>query len=318
MSVHPQDPINSFPNQLLRRFTSVRRLLDETAVVPVASSLLLGGYLAIAFTPEVAAQPILVKQEWEDAGRSRHNRRDYDIDGYLVFVNRYSPNLLEIIRQVERSATRVRYKGRDVIQLGIYRRRSTAENQINRLERRGIIADLATVDVRRTARQFFVYVLHNDPLLFEEILAIAPEAFPVRYKGRNVIQVGIYNDEYRAVRLVRQLRDRRIIARIDLIEFEESWARFEPVNEATPVRFNEDRSHYTVVIPCREEEIPFVEAQVRQMVPDLGIKRGVYVRNGQEGPYVLVGPFRDKETAEKWNRYLHDFGLEDARVNYGR
>jgi hypothetical protein len=318
MKVHPQHPINSSPNQLLRRFTGVRRLLDETAVVPIASSLLLGGCLAIAFTPEVKAQPMLVKQEWEDVARSRRHRQDYDIDGYLVFVNRYSPNLLEIIQRVERNATRVRFKGRDVIQLGVYRSRSTAQNRVNSLERRGIIADLATVDVRRTARQFFVYVVNNDPLLLEEILAIAPEAFPVRYKGRNVIQVGIYNDEYRAVRLVRRLRDRRIIARIDLIEFEESWARFEPVNEVTPVRFNQDRSHYAVVIPCREDEIPYVEAQVRQMVPDLGIKRGVYVRNGQEGPYVLVGPFRDKDTAEKWNRYLHDFGLEDARVHYGR
>ncbi|MFB2979164.1 hypothetical protein [Microseira sp. BLCC-F43] len=331
--------------------------------------LLLGGTIAIASPTTLAKSvpPTAVKRDYPEAARRRG-----DIDGYLVYVDRYSRNLLEAVQRIERSATRVRFKGRDVIQLAIYRSRSTAENRIRDLERRGIIADIATVDTRRYARQFFVYVISSDPRVLREVREVDSNAFYVRYRGRTVIRAGIFDSEDRALRLARRLRDRRLIPRVDIIEFEESWARFEAVGDdqddalsrrrgdallhpsqerstwsqspsfirgespgayhgvsprhpipASPrplqpplASVNDD--YYAVVIPCSEEELPAVEAQVRQMAPDFGSQEGISRRNEADGSYVMVGPFRNRETAENWHRYLQDFGMENAQIYYSR
>lgn len=304
------------------------------AIAPVASLVLLGGCLAIALHTPAQAKPTpdpvfgtqnpfatlappTLNSAKNDFQQLAQTKQYYDIDGYLVFVNRYSPNLLELVRQVDRSANRVRFKGRDVIQLGIYKHRSTAERRLRTLANQGIIAEIATVDVRQIARQFLVYVINDDPLLLEEVLKVAPYASPVYYKGRNVIQAGLFDDELNAARLVRRLRDRRIIARIDQIQFEENRARLQTVSNEPTTEASVDK-YYSVMIPCSEDELPYVASQVRQMVPDMDFNRGIYTRDGADGPYVMVGPFRDRETAEKWTRYLRDFGLDDARIYSGR
>ncbi|GET38458.1 hypothetical protein [Microseira wollei] len=276
--------------------------------------LLLGGTIAIASPTTLAKSvpPTAVKRDYPEAARRRG-----DIDGYLVYVDRYSRNLLEAVQRVERSATRVRFKGRDVIQLAIYRRRSTAEDRLRDLESRGIIADIATVDTRRYARQFFVYVISSDPRILREVRELTDSAFFVRYRGRTVIRAGIFDSEDRALRLANRLRDRRLIPRVDLVEFEESWARFEAVGDDRPVA-SVDNDYYAVVIPCSEEELPVVEAQVRQMAPDFGSQEGISRRNEADGSYVMVGPFRNRETAENWHRYLQDFGMENAQIYYSR
>lgn len=275
---------------------------------------LLGGWLALASPTTLAKSvpPTAVKQEYRESARRRG-----DIDGYLVYVDRYSRNLLAAVQRVERSATRVRFKGRDVIQLAIYRNRSTAEDRIRDLERRGIIADIATIDTRRYARQFFVYIVSSEPRVLREVREVDSNAFFVRYRGRTVIRAGIFDSEDRALRLARRLRDRRLIPRVDIVEFEESWARFEAVeNEAPVASVNDD--YYAVVIPCSEEELPAVEAQVRKMAPDFGNQQGISRRNEADGSYVMVGPFRNRETAENWHRYLQDFGMENAQIYYSR
>jgi hypothetical protein len=333
MRVYPKHQLNSFPCEIVRRLDRARQLLNERAVAPAASLVVLGGCFAIAHAPAFASTPLakaeptqfLIQKPFEPLPPPTHVKQDYrgvvirrrEVDGYLVFVDRYSPNLLAVVQRVERSATRVRFRGRDVIQLGVYRNQSTAERLVRDLERRGILAEFATVDVQRFARLLLVFIPSSDPRLLREVRVVAPGAFMINYRGRAVIRAGIFENEVRAAQLAKRLRDRRLIAQIVPIEFEESWARFEPVEERR-FEVQNDEDFYSVIIPCREEELPAIAAQIRQMAPDMNMEQAISMRNESDGSYVMVGPFRNREMAENWNRYLRDFGMENAQVYYGR
>lgn len=285
---------------------------------------LLGGWLAV--TPATLAKPVPVrqsevKQYYQEAVRRR------DVDGYLVYVDRYSANLLEVVRRVDRSATRVRFRGRDVIQLGVYRNRSTAERQIRRLQERGLLAELATVDVRRFSRLLLVLIPTRDRRVLREVQQVVDNATIIRYRGRYIIRAGVFEDEVRAARLVKRLRDRGLLAQIVPIEFEENVARYE-YREYREYRDDErrnyrlerdnDEDYYSVIIPCREEEMPAIAAQIEQIVPDMGMQQAISMRNESDGSFVMIGPFRNREAAENWHRYFRDFGMENAQVYYGR
>lgn len=275
---------------------------------------LLAGWLALApatLAKSVSSPQTVVKQYYRQAGRT-------DVDGYLVFVDRYSRNLLEVIRRVDSQATRVRFRGRDIIQLAVYRNRSTAERQIRRLAERGILAEIALVDVRRFARLFLVLIPTSDRRILREVQNVESNAFITRYRGRYAIRAGIFEDEVKAARLAKRLRDRRLLAQVVPIEFEQSWARFERVEDYPRDRQYDDDDYYSVVIPCREEELPAVAAQVQQMAPDVEREQAISMRNESDGSYVMVGPFRNRQTAENWHRYLQDFGMENAQIYYGR
>ncbi len=282
---------------------------------------LLGGWLAVA--PTTLAKPVPVrqsevKQYYQEAVRRR------DVDGYLVYVDRYSSNLLEVVRRVDRSATRVRFRGRDVIQLGVYRNRSTAERQIRRLQERGLLAELATVDVRRFSQLLLVYIPTSDRRILREVQNVVDNATIIRYRGRNIIRAGVFEDEVRAARLVQRLRDRRLLAQIVPIEFEENVARYEYREYRDDDRRNyridldNDEDYYSVIIPCRQEEMPAIAAQIEQISPDMGMQQAISMRNEADGSFVMIGPFRNREAAENWHRYFRDFGMENAQVYYGR
>ena len=282
---------------------------------------LLGGWLAVA--PTTLAKPVPVrqsevKQYYQEAVRRR------DIDGYLVYVDRYSSNLLEVVRRVDRSATRVRFRGRDVIQLGVYRNRSTAERQIRRLQDRGLLAELATVDVRRFSQLLLVYIPTSDRRILREVQNVVDNATIIRYRGRNIIRAGVFEDEVRAARLVQRLRDRRLLAQIVPIEFEENVARYEYREYRDGERRNyridldNDEDYYSVIIPCRQEEMPAIAAQIEQIAPDMRMQQAISMRNEADGSFVMIGPFRNREAAENWHRYFRDFGMENAQVYYGR
>jgi hypothetical protein len=283
---------------------------------------LLGGWLAV--TPATLAKPVPVrqsevKQYYQEAVRRR------DVDGYLVYVDRYSSNLLEVVRRVDRSATRVRFRGRDAIQLGVYRNRSTAERQIRRLQERGLLAELATVDVRRFSRLLLVYIPTSDRRVLREVQQVVDNATIIRYRGRSIIRAGVFEDEVRAARLVRRLRDRGLLAQIIPIEFEENVARYEYREYRDDERSNyqsvrdNDEDYYSVIIPCREEEMPAIAAQIEQIVPDMQMQQAISMRrNESDGSFIMIGPFRNREAAENWHRYFRDFGMENAQLYYGK
>ncbi|HAX74427.1 MAG TPA: hypothetical protein DCY88_00965, partial [Cyanobacteria bacterium UBA11372] len=202
-----------------------------------------------------------------------------------------------------------------------------AERQIRRLQDRGLLAELATVDVRRFSRLLLVFIPTSDRRILREVQDVVDNATIIRYRGRNIIRAGVFEDEVRAARLVKRLRDRGLLAQIVPIEFEEGVARYE-YREYREYRDDERRNYrverdnnedyYSVIIPCREEEMPAIAAQIEQISPDMGMQQAISMRNEADGSFVMIGPFRNREAAENWHRYFRDFGMENAQVYYGR
>lgn len=322
MELNLQNRIDESPKARKDRSRSVR-WFDILAFARLSPLLL--GAMVVTLVPQA-----IVKAETNqsylvaDKGLENLNRsssapsqagKRQDVNGYLVYINRYDPDLLELVQQVEPEAMAVRYKRRDVIQVGLYNE-SKARQRVDRLRRQGILAEMAYVENINIRPQFIVYVVNYDPLLLDLVQQEAPDAFRSRYKGREIIQAGIFDDEVRAARLARRLREQSIDAKIDTINGRPNPFSLAENDEPVEVLAG---NYYSVLIPGNEDELSSIETQVRRLAPKLSMRRGVYQRrNDPNGPYVMVGPFQDRNTAENWSQYLQDFGLEDARVYYGR
>ena len=322
MKLNPQNRIDKFATGQKGRSRRVR-LCDILALARLSPLVI--GVLVVTLVPqtivkaETAASFLVAdkgvkKLPLSNWAPSQAPKRE-DTDGYLVYINRYDPDLLELVQQVEPEAMAVRYKRREVIQVGLYDE-SRARRRVNALRQKGILAEIAYVEYTNIRSQFMVFVVNDDPLLLDLVLQEAPDAFLSRYRGRDIIQAGIFDDEVRAARLVRRLREQSIAA--EIANFNGRPNAFSFVNNDEPVEVLAG-NYYSVLIPGDEDELPLIENQVRRLAPKLSTRRGVYQRrNDPNGPYVLVGPFQDRNTAENWSQYLQDFGLEDARVYYGR
>lgn len=71
---------------------------------------------------------------------------------------------------------------------------------------------------------------------------------------------------------------------------------------------------YFVVISASREELPKIAEQAILLgAPETG----VYQRDGVLDPKVAIGPFFNPDIAKRWQHYLRDFGLTNARVYYG-
>ncbi|MDX2096214.1 MAG: hypothetical protein SFW36_00430, partial [Leptolyngbyaceae cyanobacterium bins.59] len=71
---------------------------------------------------------------------------------------------------------------------------------------------------------------------------------------------------------------------------------------------------YLTVIPSSSQNLPALIRRVRE----LGVKEGLILpRQAPRGLHVAIGPFGDRNAAERWSNYLRAYGL-DARVYFGR
>lgn len=165
-------------------------------------------------------------------------------------------------------------------------------------------------------RRYFVYVNGDSPLLLEMVREVAPDAFIRRYKNRNIIQVAVFPTQEQARRFSSVFKEQYINTEIATLEpRRQSRGRY-PSHNRNEEQFREN--YYFVVIPAREEDLPFVAEMVKQLVPNSECSPSICLREYPRGPHVAVGPFGDRRTAERWQYYLRDFGLPNARVYYGR
>ncbi|MDY7021621.1 MAG: hypothetical protein SWJ54_09695 [Cyanobacteriota bacterium] len=95
----------------------------------LAVTLLLSGTGLVAVSPGFA-------QEQEQQEQERQRER------YGVYVNSNSPFMLEVVQQVQPGAVIRRYRGRQIIDAGIYFRLSQAERVVEDLENYGIEAEI--------------------------------------------------------------------------------------------------------------------------------------------------------------------------------
>ncbi|HIK28413.1 MAG: hypothetical protein N3E45_00655 [Oscillatoriaceae bacterium SKW80] len=162
--------------------------------------------------------------------------------------------------------------------------------------------------------RYLVYINGESDLLLEQVRKVEPEAFITNLQGRRRIQAGVFQNRRAAERQVKALESQGIGAEIVRI------------NYATPSQISllpsligsdnlSKSKNYFVVIPAPLADLQDIENQVIRVGAPA---RGVRKRRIPRGNHVLVGPFAAREHAERWNRYLSDFGLTNARVYYGR
>ncbi|NEQ26244.1 MAG: hypothetical protein F6K28_45840 [Microcoleus sp. SIO2G3] len=198
------------------------------------------------------------------------------------------------------------------------------------------------------SQAYLVYVNGDSPLLLAQVRRVESSAFVDDRDGQQVIQAGVFTEEDRAQQQVAALQQQGIEAQMrqiarsmppagdrpaavaannlppDLLPEVQVSPQVEfgqPLN--TPIAPSNSQvavrgSSYYVVIPGRRSSLP----NITDLVTTLGSGLNVTENDVQElgsprGPHVLVGPFVDRRTASRWNRYFRDFGL-DARVYYRR
>ncbi|MBD1936921.1 hypothetical protein H6F73_06235 [Microcoleus sp. FACHB-68] len=183
----------------------------------------------------------------------------------------------------------------------------------------------------QVSRQYLVYVRGESNEMLEQVRRVAPDAYIDQYKGRRVIKAGTFYDRQLAKRREREIEALYIRAEVARIEgrYNPRTDAYFPNSSRIEGRANPSTGYFTgssatrrtsdndyfVAIPAPERDLPVIAEQVRV----LGVPaEGVEDRDKPRGYHVLVGPFADRGTAERWNRYLIDLGLENARVYYGR
>lgn len=196
-------------------------------------------------------------------------------------------------------------------------------------------------------RAYLVYVDGDSPLLLAQVRRVESSAFTDDRDGEQVIQAGVFGEENRAQQQVLALQQQGIEAQMQRItrSAPPTAARPEAIamNDLPPdllpevsvpqqVEFGQPlntpiapvnqaaarSSSYYVVVPGRRSNLPDIANLVTLLGGGLNVTEDeVQERGSPRGSHVLVGPFVDRRTASRWNRYFRDFGL-DARVYYRR
>ncbi|HAA33207.1 MAG TPA: hypothetical protein DCE56_42655 [Cyanobacteria bacterium UBA8553] len=169
-----------------------------------------------------------------------------------------------------------------------------------------------------------VDIYGDNPSLLSQVKQIEPGAFVRR--GEGVIQAGVFVDEANAQFRIRELEAQGIPARLTTIgsgvdadlgnpgRFSgDNPDNFDRVSrEDLAFRRSGERAYF-VVIPGKLRDLPEIAAEVVRM----GIREDeVTQREAPRGPHVAIGPFNERERADRWSRYFRSVGM-DARVYFG-
>ena len=248
---------------------------------------------------------------------------------YLVYVNGDSSLLLEQVRKVEPQAFVRFLDERNVIQAGLFNERKDAKKRVESLKSIGVRANVTQIEVVSAIPEYqaeypddlyIVYVKSDSALLLDEVHKVEPQAIIKTYQGERVIQAGLFNQRENARQSVIALNSIGITA--ELKKYDPTIRTFIKPSYRGPrgtyykpgVRSSDSKEYY-VVIPARAKYLPDIAETVELLgAPVYGIEE----RERPLGNHVAVGPFSDRGTAERWNRYLLDFGLSNSRVYYGR
>ena len=154
-------------------------------------------------------------------------------------------------------------------------------------------------------QRYLVYV-ERASLYLQKVRQLEPDAFVRQYQGRYVIQVGVFNREADAKQRVRELKSRGISSQIVRLSSKQA------------TELGKNSKSYFVVIPSSRRELPLLHERVKRLRADAGDHRVIVSQREQPlGPHVRVGPFLEREQAERWNRYLQKMGVRHGRVYYG-
>jgi len=199
---------------------------------------------------------------------------------FRVQVYGSSEQLLTLVRRVEPNAF-VRPR-ENIIQAGLFSETENAQALVQSLSEQGIQADIVEVVQRQQNRSLSS---NNAP---REVISLFP-ATPTDVPTESVNPP----DEPPA----------------ELIPIAVESSSPEPVSQK-----KEDIRGYYVVIPSRDEVI----SRTAAMVEAAGVTQNlIQTREAPRGDHVAVGPFSQREQANRWRSQLRGEGL-DARVYFGR
>lgn len=204
---------------------------------------------------------------------------------YLVVVNGDSPLLLSQVQAVANDASIFDYNGQRFIQAGLFYDAATAQQQVALLASQGIGAQVVSVSPVATAP--------TQPAQPSQQAALPamppPEMMPLAPASREV-------------------------------EFGQSPAPEQLSNPSPPEAVAataplEDPRSFYVVIPGGPNDLDAITNQVVRLGDGFGVSQLVQAHESPRGPHVRVGPFADRNSANRWSSYFRDFGM-DARVYY--
>lgn len=223
---------------------------------------------------------------------------------YGVFVNGDSPLLLEQVRKVESGAFLQDREGQRVIQAGLFSDSSRASQQAAALEAQGIGAEIRPLSV------------------------IPSTTLQAANPGFTQLPPPVINAPNSAPGTAPAASFSTPVAPPDLVPVEQAPREIifgqADFTNAPPAAFSAagpelpDNSYY-VVVPGRSRELRDISLRVTQLAAGLNVRESSIVeRESPLGPHVIVGPFINRSTASRWDRYFRAFGLTDSRVYYRR
>jgi len=179
--------------------------------------------------------------------------------------------------------------------------------------------------VAPSAYPYKVVVNGNSPLLLEQVQRVVPDAFVRQMVGRTVIQAGAFRLNSSAQERVSLLRSRGILAEVtrqgETLAGGQTYPApayptpTPPTNAINPNPAVVLDKGYYVVIPGSQDNVAVIANQVRQIIPN---SVNVMAKRSRRGMHVAVGPYANRSEAAEVMSFLHNSGLNNARVYFGR
>lgn len=162
--------------------------------------------------------------------------------------------------------------------------------------------------------QYLVVINGDSPYLLEQVRLVEPNAAIQPYKGKSVIQAGMFDDEATAQQRVAALTMQGIGATIVSPAGMSTSApsRSAAINVPPGYQDLANTMPYLVIVPARTTEFAALTEQMVRM----GVRAdAIQAKTAPVGPHLAIGPFTQQSEADYVSGYLRRSGM-DARVYY--
>ncbi len=250
---------------------------------------------------------------------------------YLVMIEGDSPRLLKQVQRVASSASVQDYQGQRMI-VAAFEDSDRAQRQVQILASRGIGARMIRADqVVSAARPSDLSATPTDPTVPVQRsampMAVAPDLPPADLMPNSAVPTVQVPSQVpsqapsqvpsQALRAAPNGAPREVNfgGQVDQFPSPPSFPAPADATRSASPSDSSGRSYY-VVVPGKQEELEAISNQIIRLGDGFGIAQLVQ-QSSTRGTHLQVGPFSDRQAANRWNHYFRDFGI-DARVTLGR
>jgi hypothetical protein len=223
---------------------------------------------------------------------------------FVVVVTGSSDLLLNQVRLIEPTAFRTTFEGRSVIQAGRFNLASNAQQRVVDLAAQGVTAEMSTTASAQPSYAQLpanVYASTGDLPPLPAVVTASTTTLPA-------LPPPTQTAPPTQVEFGQQLSYGALTSPSTY-----------PVNVPPPSTTaaapstSTSSAPYYVVIPTSQTNLPQISAQVIQ----LGTPADrVQQRTSPRGPHLAIGPFTDRDLANRWNNFYRDAGISNSRVHF--